>query len=128
MIAEIQKNVLGEALIPCCLDPITGFSRNGSCEVPTEDYGLHAVCAVMTAEFLEFTRDRGNDLSTAIPEWGFPGLNPGDHWCLCASRWQEAFNVGKAPPVILEATHERALEIIKIADLKSKAVVVDDED
>jgi len=122
MIAEMQRNVLGEPIIPCCLDPLTGYARNGYCEVPPEDHGKHAVCAVMTEEFLEFTRGCGNDLSTPMPEWGFPGLKPGDRWCLCASRWQEAFLVGKAPSVVLEATHEAALEIIRLDDLRRHAV------
>ncbi len=118
MIAGIQRNVLGEALLPCCTDPLTGFTRNGSCEVLPTDGGIHAVCARMTEEFLEFTQKRGNDLSTPRPEFGFPGLKPGDHWCLCASRWQEALEAGVAPPVNLEATHEAALAIIRLEDLK----------
>lgn len=128
MIAEVQRNVLGDPLIPCCMDPVTGFSRSGTCEVPPQDYGIHAVCAVMTESFLAFTRERGNDLSTPMPEWGFPGLREGDRWCLCASRWQEAFLAGKAPPVVLEATHQAALEIIDIADLRDHAALTEDDE
>ncbi len=107
---------------------MTGFSRNGFCDVPPEDYGVHAVCAVMTDEFLKFTKEQGNDLSTSVPEWGFPGLREGDRWCLCASRWQEAFLVGKAPLVVLEATHEAALEIISLEDLRSHAASKEEDD
>jgi len=108
MIAEVHRNVYGEPLIPCCAEPSTGFLRSGSCEVVSQDWGNHSVCAVMTREFLAFTLKQGNDLSSPAPDLGFPGLREGDRWCLCASRWQEAFEVGKAPPVIPEATHEAA--------------------
>lgn len=118
MIAAIQRNVLGEPLVPCCMDPLTGFTRSGSCEFVPSDGGIHAVCARMTKEFLEFTRLRGNDLSTPVPEHGFPGLKPGDCWCLCASRWQEALEAGVAPPVNLAATHEAALTIVRLSDLE----------
>jgi len=128
MIAHIQRNVLGDPLIPCCPRLSTGFMRNGSCEIFREDGGIHAVCAVMTKEFLEFTLACGNDLSSPSPELGFPGLSEGDGWCLCASRWQEAFEAGKAPPVILEATHEAALRIVRLKDLKQHAVPPMDED
>jgi uncharacterized protein (DUF2237 family) len=99
------RNVLGEPLGSCSMDPVTGFFRNGCCETGPEDVGMHTVCAVMTAEFLEFSELVGNDLSTPRPEFGFPGLQPGDRWCLCAPRWKEALDAGVAPPVVLEATH-----------------------
>jgi hypothetical protein len=103
-------NVLGTALQPCCTDPATGYFRDGFCRTMKEDSGTHVLCAVITQEFLDFTKSRGNDLSTPIPQWSFPGLKPGSKWCLCISRWLEAERVGKAPFVILEATHEKALE------------------
>ncbi|MCB5188264.1 DUF2237 domain-containing protein [Methylobacillus caricis] len=118
----MPRNVLGTTLQPCSMDPITGFSRSGSCETGPEDIGSHTVCAMMTEEFLVFSKAKGNDLSTPRPEYGFDGLEPGDRWCLCASRWHEAAEEGFAPPVILEATHERALEIISLADLKYHAL------
>ena len=99
------RNVLGGELKPCSVDPVTGFFRNGCCETSHEDVGLHTVCAVMTAEFLAFSRAAGNDLSTPVPEAGFPGLQPGDRWCLCAPRWKEALDAGAAPKLVLEATH-----------------------
>jgi uncharacterized protein (DUF2237 family) len=104
------RNVLGGDLAPCGMDPITGFYRDGSCQCGSEDVGVHAVCCIMTDEFLSFSRMAGNDLSTPRPEYGFAGLKAGDRWCLCASRWQEAFQAGIAPDVVLEATHELALE------------------
>ncbi len=116
------KNVLGEPLVPCSLDPLTGFYRTGCCDTGAGDDGVHVVCAEMTADFLEFSRRRGNDLSTPMPEYGFPGLNPGDRWCLCASRWQEALEAGKAPRVVLAATHMSALEFVDLEDLKKYAV------
>jgi hypothetical protein len=103
-------NVLGTALQPCCTDPATGYFRDGFCRTMQEDSGTHVLCAVITQEFLDFTKSRGNDLSTPIPQWSFPGLKPGSKWCLCISRWLEAERVGKAPFVILEATHQKALE------------------
>jgi hypothetical protein len=103
-------NVLGTALQPCCTDPATGYFRDGVCRTMQEDSGTHVLCAVVTQEFLDFTKSRGNDLSTPIPQWSFPGLKPGSKWCLCISRWLEAERAGKAPFVILEATHEKALE------------------
>jgi hypothetical protein len=103
-------NVLGTALQPCCTDPATGYFRDGFCRTMKEDSGTHVLCAVITQEFLDFTKSRGNDLSMPIPQWSFPGLKPGSKWCLCISRWLEAERVGKAPFVILEATHEKALE------------------
>ncbi|MEN0020699.1 MAG: DUF2237 domain-containing protein [Planctomycetota bacterium] len=112
------RNVLGTELQPCGTDPMTGFYRDGCCNTGPQDTGSHTVCAIMTAEFLAFTRSRGNDLSTPRPEWGFPGLKPGDRWCLCASRWQEAADAGEAPPVVLEATHEAALRSASLDDLQ----------
>ncbi|WP_137719989.1 DUF2237 family protein [Methylobacillus flagellatus] len=116
-------NVLGTALQTCSLDPLTGFTRNGCCETGPQDRGSHTVCAQVTAEFLEFSRLRGNDLSTPRPEYGFAGLRAGDRWCLCAARWQEAAEAGVAPPVVLEATHERALEVASLAELKYHALL-----
>jgi uncharacterized protein (DUF2237 family) len=116
-----HKNVLGEPLEACSLEPLTGFSRSGDCETGPQDRGSHTVCARMTREFLELSLARGNDLVTPQPEYGFPGLKPGDRWCLCAARWQEALEAGAAPRVALRATHERALEVISLADLKSHA-------
>jgi len=115
-------NVLGGELIPCSNAPRTGFYRNGCCETGPEDIGLHTVCAVMTAEFLAFSKAAGNDLSTPIPEYGFPGLKPGDRWCLCAPRWKEALDAGMAPQVVLEATHEETLAIMPLGVLKDYAV------
>jgi hypothetical protein len=114
------RNVLGTALVECGRDPVTGFFRDGSCRTAAEDVGRHVVCAEMTAEFLEFTRSRGNDLTTPIP--GFPGLEPGDRWCLCAARWREALAAGVAPPVVLEATEESALEVVDLAALTAHAL------
>jgi uncharacterized protein len=115
-------NVLGEPLELCSLNPMTGFYRDGCCDTGREDVGSHTVCAVMTAEFLDFSKSRGNDLSTPLPELGFPGLKPGDRWCLCAPRWQEAFEARQAPRVVLRATHEGALSYCSLADLKRLAV------
>ena len=117
-----SRNVFGEPLLACSTAPVTGFFRNGCCDTAAEDVGSHTVCAVMTAEFLEFSRLRGNDLSTPMPEYGFPGLNPGDRWCLCAPRWKEAFDAGQAPRVVLRATHEGALDYCSLADLKAFAI------
>ena len=117
-----SRNVFGGDLDTCSLAPVTGFIRNGCCDSGPEDIGSHTVCAVMTAEFLEFSRARGNDLSTPVPEFGFPGLKPGDRWCLCAPRWQEAFEAGQAPRVVLRATHEGALQFCSLADLKRYAI------
>ncbi|MFQ3670147.1 MAG: DUF2237 domain-containing protein [Verrucomicrobiia bacterium] len=119
------KNVLGGPLAPCSHRPLTGFFRDGCCHTGPEDHGSHTVCSVMTAEFLEFSRIRGNDLSTPRPEYRFPGLKPGDRWCLCAGRWREAWEAGVAPEVILEATHERALELIPRSVLEEHAVMAD---
>lgn len=117
-----QKNVLGTALQVCSLDPITGFTRSGCCETGIDDKGSHTVCAQMTEEFLAFSISQGNDLSTPRPEYGFAGLQAGDRWCLCASRWLDASEAGFAPPVILEACHEMCLEIVSLADLKYHAL------
>jgi len=117
-----SRNVLGEPLESCSIDPVTGFFRNGCCDTSAEDTGSHTVCVVMTADFLAFSKARGNDLSTPMPQWGFPGLKPGARWCLCAPRWQEAFAAGKAPRVVLRATHEGALEYCALADLKRFAI------
>jgi uncharacterized protein (DUF2237 family) len=114
------RNVLGGELIPCSNRPLTGFFRNGCCETAAEDVGMHTVCAVMTAEFLEFSASVGNDLTT--PQPSFPGLKPGDHWCLCAPRWKEALDAGCAPLVVLEATHEETLAITPLGILKDYAV------
>jgi uncharacterized protein len=116
------RNVFGEPLEVCSLSPTTGFYRDGCCNTGAEDVGSHTVCAVMTAAFLEFSKSRGNDLSTPMPEFGFPGLQPGDRWCLCASRWQEALDANQAPPVALRATHEIALAYCSLDDLKRFAV------
>jgi uncharacterized protein len=116
------RNVLGEPLDLCSIKPMTGFYRDGCCNTGREDVGSHTVCAVMTSAFLEFSKSRGNDLSTPVPEFGFPGLKPGDRWCLCAPRWQEAFEAGQAPRVVLRATHEGALAFCALADLKRFAV------
>ena len=115
-------NVLGGELEPCCFDPLTGFYRDGYCRTGSGDLGVHVVCAVMTEEFLQFTRSRGNDLVTPQPQWMFPGLRPGDRWCVVAARWQEAFEAGVAAPVVLEATHASALEFVSMADLEAHAV------
>jgi uncharacterized protein (DUF2237 family) len=112
------KNILGTNLEVCSLNPITGFTRSGCCETGPEDLGQHTICAEVTDEFLQFSKLQGNDLMTPRPEFNFTGLKPGDRWCLCASRWLEALEEGIAPPVILEATHEKALEIIDLAELK----------
>ena len=116
------RNVLGERLDICSIDPMTGFFRDGCCDTSREDVGSHTVCAVMTAEFLAFSKSAGNDLSTPMPQFGFRGLKPGDRWCLCAPRWQEAFTAGQAPRVVLRATHEGALAYCSLADLKRFAV------
>jgi uncharacterized protein len=116
------RNVLGAQLEICSISPMTGFFRDGCCDTGEEDVGSHTVCVVMTAAFLEFSKSRGNDLSTPVPEFGFRGLKPGDRWCLCAPRWQEAFEAGQAPRVVLRATHEGALDYCSLADLKRFAV------
>ena len=117
-----SRNVLGEPLQLCSLKPMTGFYRDGCCDTGAEDIGSHTVCVVVTAEFLNFSASRGNDLSTPLPEFGFPGLNPGDRWCLCATRWQEALQANQAPRLVLRATHEGALTYCSLADLKRFAM------
>jgi uncharacterized protein (DUF2237 family) len=117
-----RKNVLGEPLIGCCTDPMTGFYRDGYCRTSNADTGTHVVCAVMTAGFLEYTKSRGNDLTTPIPAYQFPGLEPGDKWCLCISRWLEAEKAGVAPLVDLKATDHKALDYTTIHVLKTYAV------
>lgn len=117
-----SRNVLGERLDGCSTQPVTGFFRDGCCDTSAEDVGSHTVCAVMTAEFLAYSRQAGNDLSTPVPAFGFPGLKPGDRWCLCAPRWQEALEAGKAPRVVLRATHEGALDDCSLEDLKRHAI------
>jgi uncharacterized protein len=117
-----SRNVLGGLLETCSIAPMTGFFRNGCCDTGPEDVGSHTVCVVMTAEFLNFSRSRGNDLSTPMREYGFPGLRPGDRWCLCAPRWQEALETGQAPRVVLRATHEAVLHFCSLADLKRYAI------
>jgi hypothetical protein len=117
-----SRNVLGGILENCSLKPMTGFFRNGCCDTGAQDVGSHTVCVVMTAEFLAFSKASGNDLSTPMPDYGFPGLQPGDRWCLCAPRWQEALEAESAPRVVLRATHEGALEYCGLADLKRYAI------
>ena len=119
---DAKINVLGEPLKPCSEEPMTGFFRDGCCNTSPEDLGRHVVCVRVTAEFLEFSRSRGNDLSTPMPEYGFPGLQPGDQWCLCAARWQEALQANAAPRVVLQSTHGAALQVVKLADLKKYAL------
>ena len=121
-------NVLGGELKTCSLQPLTGWYRDGCCNTGRGDHGLHLVCARVTQDFLEFSRSRGNDLITPRPEWRFAGLRPGDRWCLCAARWLEAWRAGVAPPVVLEATHEAALETIPLELLQSFAVGAPSED
>jgi len=117
-----DRNVLGGALMPCSTSPRTGFYRDGCCNTGPEDVGLHVVCAQVTAEFLAFARGRGNDLVTPVPEFGFPGLKPGDRWCVCAGTWREAFEAGAAPPVVLAATHEETLAVIPLHALQQHAL------
>jgi len=123
--SNLPMNVLGTELEECSVDPVTGFYRTGSCETGSEDHGHHLVCIEATEKFLIFSQARGNDLTTARPEFGFPGILPGDRWCLCAERWQEAFDAGFAPPVHLTATHMLTLEFVDLGDLKKHAVVTD---
>lgn len=114
-------NVLGEPLQACSFDPLTGYFRDGCCNTDDKDHGTHVVCARMTAAFLNFSAERGNDLITPKPEWRFPGLKPGDRWCLCATRWREALGAGMAPPVVLAATHRKVLEYVSLEDLMRHA-------
>ena len=115
---EKQFNVFEEEIEECCSNPITGFFRDGFCHTDNLDKGLHVVCAHITEDFLEFSKSRGNDLSTPRNEFNFPGLKEGDHWCLCASRWQEAFEAGKAPKVVLKSTNIATISVVKLEDLK----------
>ena len=117
-----SRNVFGEKLETCSIKPMTGFFRNGCCDTGPEDAGSHTVCVIVTHEFLEFSQSRGNDLSTPMPDFGFPGLKAGDRWCLCAPRWQEALEADRAPRVVLRATHEGALTYCSLADLKKHAL------
>ena len=118
MSEEDQLNIFNEPLEACSFDPVTGFFRSGCCETSEQDTGSHTVCAIMTEEFLKFSKSKGNDLSTPVPAFDFPGLNSGDRWCLCAARWLEAYEAGSAPTIIARATHKRALEIIPIEVIK----------
>ncbi len=120
--SNTQKNVLGESLKVCCTLPLTGFYRNGLCETGPSDHGTHTVCAIMTDDFLEFSKSKGNDLSTPRPEFRFPGLTAGDKWCLCAIRWKEAYDAGMAPKVILEATNKKTLDIVSLSALSMHAI------
>jgi uncharacterized protein len=117
-----SRNVLGGPLQACCFSPLTGYFRDGWCQTNEEDRGSHVICAKVTAEFLAFSRARGNDLETPVPEYRFPGLKPGDRWCLCAQRWREALIAGLAPPVVLESTHERALAYVSLEELQAHAL------
>ena len=121
----MARNVLGGELAVCSTDPMTGFYRNGCCDTGRGDDGVHTVCVQVSAEFLEFSRAVGNDLSTPMPQWGFPGLKPGDRWCLCATRWKQALDAGFAPPVILEATHMGTIEFVDLEDLQRFAVTAE---
>lgn len=113
-----DKNVFGEELETCSTNPMTGFFRDGCCSTDAQDLGMHVVCAEVTEEFLEFSKASGNDLSTPNPDFDFPGLKPGDRWCVCALRWKEAMDKGVAPPVVLTSTHESVLDVISLEDLK----------
>jgi uncharacterized protein (DUF2237 family) len=117
-----EKNVLGGPLAPCSTAPRTGFYRDGCCNTGPEDFGLHVVCAQMTEAFLAFSKETGNDLSTPVPEHGFPGLKAGDRWCICVARWREAFEAGAAPQVVLSSTHEEALAVVALTALKRHAI------
>lgn len=120
----MDRNVFGEPLVPCSFDPMTGFMRDGCCRAESSDMGAHWVCAVMTTEFLSFSKSRGNDLLTPHPEWQFPGLKAGDQWCLCARRWMESLAEGCAPLVVLESTHQRVLDFVALDVLKRFAARV----
>jgi uncharacterized protein (DUF2237 family) len=122
-----ERNVLGGPLQPCSMEPLTGFYRDGHCSTGPEDLGLHTVCAVVSADFLQMQQDLGNDLSTPRPEYGFPGLKPGDRWCVVAVRWMQAYQAGAASGVVLAATNERALEVVPIEALRQHAVDVPDD-
>ena len=122
MSEEDQLNIFNEPLEACSFDPVTGFFRSGCCETSEQDTGSHTVCAIMTEEFLKFSKSKGNDLSTPVPAFDFPGLNSGDRWCLCAARWLEAYEAGSAPSIIAKATHRRAIEIIPMEVIKEFAL------
>ena len=124
--ARNGRNVLGGPLALCSEDPLTGFTRSGCCETGPQDLGSHTVCAQVTEDFLRFTAGRGNDLSTPVPQSGFPGLRAGDRWCLCASRWREALEAGVAPPVLLASTHEAALAVVSLDTLRLHALDADE--
>lgn len=128
MLLAERRNVLGGELATCSNNPKTGFFRNGCCDTNDADLGAHVVCAKVTDEFLTFSKQRGNDLSTPVPEYGFPGLKAGDHWCLCAARWKEARDAGVLIPVNMEATHERALEVIPFDELLACAEISHQEE
>lgn len=117
-----HKNVLGGELESCCASPMTGYFRDGHCRTDDSDQGSHTVCARMTEEFLAFSKRTGNDLSTPHPEFGFPGLKAGDKWCVCVARWEDAFLAGVAPRIVLGATHERALDVVELEELKAHAL------
>lgn len=119
---EPARNILGEELVACGMDPLTGFYRNGCCETGPQDTGSHTVCVAVTDEFLQFTSSVGNDLSTPMPHYGFPGLKSGDRWCLCASRWLQAYDAGCAPRVYVQSTHEAALRVIPLHVMTQMAV------
>ena len=119
---EDALNVLGTPLVPCSYDPLTGYYRDGCCSTDEHDHGSHVICAKVTKEFLTFSRQKGNDLSTPVPEYRFAGLKPGDRWCLCALRWKQAFDAGVAPHVVLESTHAKALEFVTLAQLHAHAL------
>ena len=124
MSEEDQLNIFNEPLEACSFDPVTGFFRSGCCETSEQDTGSHTVCAIMTEEFLKFRKSKGNDLSTPVPAFDFPGLNSGDRWCLCAARWLEAYEAGSAPSIIARATHRRALEIIPMEVMKEFSLYI----
>jgi uncharacterized protein (DUF2237 family) len=119
---SFQLNVLGSPLATCSLQPLTGYFRTGCCETAADDFGSHTVCAEVTADFLAFSKSRGNDLSTPMPAYGFDGLRPGDRWCLCVTRWKEAFDAGVAPRVVLAATHRAALSVVTLEQLMAHAI------
>ena len=122
MLKDESLNVFGEPLLPCSEDPVTGFFRDGCCNTSDADVGSHTVCVEVTRDFLEYSRFRGNDLSTPVPQFGFPGLKPGDRWCLCAARWLEAHEQEMAPRVFLQRTHQKALDTVPLAVLRQYAV------
>jgi hypothetical protein len=124
---ETERNVLGGVLQPCGTEPLTGFFRDGACRTGSEDVGSHTVCAVVSQEFLALQRELGNDLTTPRPEYGFPGLRPGDRWCVVAVRWLQAYRAGAAAGVVLAATNERALEVVPLSALRQHAVDVPDD-